>query len=101
MVSSLRLTRTLLHDPLCNLPQPLNRKQRWLGDREIGVSWPAIVGQAGSDGSVIAIGQANDEVRITPTSNTNELDALAIQRMVRVSDGHPFHRRFAKGGSVL
>src|SRR5262245_24609466 len=28
MLSSLRLTRTLLHGPLCNLPQPLNREQR-------------------------------------------------------------------------
>ena len=101
LVASWRgVTLTLLCDPPSNLPQSFNRKQRW-SSREIGVNWPAVVSQAGGNGSVIAIGQANDEVRIWSASYTNEPHALAIQRMVRVSHGHPFHRRFAKGGSVL
>ncbi len=92
---------TLLCHPLRNLPQPLNREQRGFDDNEIGVRWAAVVGQAGRDGSMIAIGQANDEVRIWSASHTNELNALAVQGMVRVSHGHPFHRWLAKGGSVL
>ena len=95
------MTLTLLCYPLRNLPQPLNREQRGFGGREMGITWPAVVRQAGDDGSMVTVGQANDEVRIRPTSNTDEPNALALQRMVRVSQRHPFHRRFAKGGSVL
>jgi hypothetical protein len=102
LVASWRhVTLTLVCNPLSNLPPSFNRKQRWFGDREIGVIWPAVVRQAGGDGSVIAIGQANDEIRIWSASYTDEPNALAIQRMMRMSHRHPFHRRFGKGGSLL
>jgi len=91
----------LLCHPLSDLPQPLNRKQRQFGGRESRVCWPAVVGQACCDGSMVTVGQANDEVRIGSASNPNELHALPMQRMVGVRHGHPFHRRFGKGGSVL
>lgn len=92
---------SLLSDPLRDLPQPLNREQRGFNSTEIGISWSCIVGQAGCDGSVIAIGHANDEVRIWPASHANELDALTVQWVVWMSHGHPFRRQFAKRGSVL
>lgn len=91
----------MLYHELRDLPQPLHRQQRRFGGREIGVSCPAIVSQACGDGPMVAIEQTDDEVGIRPASNPNELHALAMQRMVRVSHGHPFQRRFAKGGSVL
>jgi hypothetical protein len=101
MASWRRVALMLLCYPVRDLPQSFNREHRWFDDRERGVNWPAIVREACSDGSVIAIRQANDEVGIRPTSNTNELHALAMQWVVRMSHRHPFHRWFAKGGSVL
>jgi hypothetical protein len=91
----------LLPDPLRDLPQALNREQRGFSDTEIRTSWPCVVGQAGCDGSVIAVGHANDEVRIWPAPNADELDALAVQGMMGMGHRHPFHRSFGKGGSVL
>src|SRR5258707_10950342 len=87
---------SLLGNPLRDLPQSLNREQRGFGDTETRISWPRVVGQAGSDSSMIAVGHANDEVRICPASHTNELDALAVQRMGGVRHGHPFLRSFGK-----
>jgi hypothetical protein len=101
MASWRRVTLTLLCYPLRDLPQPLNREQRGFAGREMGITWPAVVRQAGGDGSMVTVGQANDEVRIRPSSNTDEPNALAMQRMMRVSHPHPFHRRFGKGGSLL
>jgi len=101
MGSFLCLALLLLHDPLSDLPQSLNREQRWCDNTEIRINWPRVVGQARCNRSVVSIGHANDEVGIWPTSNTNELDTLTMQGMVGMSDCHPFHRSFGKGGSVL
>lgn len=99
--SALWLALVLLLDPLCDPPQSLNREQGWVHGGDIRVGRPVVVSQARCNGSVITIGQANDEVGICSSAHSYELDALAMQRMVRVSHGHPFHRRFAKGGSAL
>jgi hypothetical protein len=88
-------------DPLRDLPQSLNRKQGRVNGRDIGVGWSAVVSQARCNGAVIAIGHANDEVGVWPSAYSNELDLLAMQRVVWMSDCHPFRRRLAKGGSVL
>jgi hypothetical protein len=50
---------------------------------------------------VIAVGHANDQVRIWPSADPNELDALAMQRMMGMGYRDPFHRWVVKGGSVL
>lgn len=91
----------LLPDPLRDLPQALNREQRGFNCTEIRISWPCVVGQTGCDGSVIAVGHANDEVRIWPASHADELDALPVQRVVGMGYRYPFHRSFGKGGNVL
>ena len=101
MSSSLRLTLALLPDPLRDLPQPLNREQRWVNGEDIGVGWPAVISQARCDGPVIAIGHANDEIGIWSSAYTNEVDALTVQRMVRVGHRRTFLRWLGKGGSVL
>ena len=101
MGSFLWLALALLLNPLRDPPQSLNREQRWCDDTEIKINWPRVVGQARCNSSMIAIGHADDQVRIRPAPNAYELDPLTMQGMVRVSHGHPFHRRFGKGGSVL
>lgn len=101
MVSSLRSVLVLLLDPLRDSPQPLNREQWWVHGGNIRIGGSIVVSQARCNGSVIAIGQANDEVGMWSSAHSNELDALAMQWMVRVTHPHPFHRRFAKGGSAL
>ena len=99
--SVLGLVLVPLLDPLRDPPQSLNREQWWVRGGHSRIGGTVVVGQARCDGSVIAIGQANDEVGIWPSAHSHEVDALAMQWMVRVSHRHPFHRRFAKGGSAL
>ncbi len=101
ILSSLGLIFTLLPDPSCDLPQSLNREQGRFGGAQIGIRRTCVVGQAGCEGSVVAVGHADNQVGIWPASDSDELHALAMQRMVRVRYRHPFHRRFGKGGSVL
>src|SRR6266851_5832623 len=96
-----RIEPLLLRNPLGDLPQPFNCEQGWFC--RVGISWrcPGVIGQARGNGSMIAIGHADDEVRIWPTSNSNELQALAIQGMMGMGHRHPFLRWLGKGGSVL
>lgn len=99
--SSLRRSFPLSLNPLSDLPQSLNRKQGQVNGRDIRVWWSMVVRQARGNGSMIAIRHANDEVWVWPSAYTNELDALAVQRVVWMRHGHPFRRRFAQRGSVL
>ena len=91
----------LLCHPLRDLPQPLNRKQRWFGGGEIGINWRAVVGQTRCDSSVITVGHADDEVRIGSSADTNDLHSLPVQWVMGMGDGYPSQSWFGKGGSVL
>jgi hypothetical protein len=91
----------LLCHPLGHLPQALQQEQGRLRGVGIDKRRACVVGQARSDGRMIAIGQTNDEVRIATSSDTDQPHALARQRMVRMGDGDPFLRWAVKGGSVL
>ena len=92
---------SLLLNELSHVPQSFKREQRRFCGAGIGLRCTRIVSQAGGDGSVIAVGHANDQVRIWPSSDPNELDALAMQGMMGMGYRDPFHRWFVKGGSVL
>ena len=91
----------MLLNELSHLPQAFKREQRWFCGAGIRLRCTRIVSQAGGDGSVIAVGHADDQVRIWPSSDPNELDALAIQGMMGMGYYDPFQRWFVKGGSVL
>ena len=99
--SALWLAFVLLLDPLCDPPQSLNREQGWVHGGDIRVGRPVVVGQTRGNGSVIAIGQANDEVGIWPSADANELHALAVQGMMWMGHRHPFQSWLVKGGNVL
>ena len=43
----------------------------------------------------------DDEVRIIPTTNSNDLDPLAPKGMMRMSDGDKSRRRLGRRGSAL
>ncbi len=101
MVSSLRLALSLLPDPLRDQAQSLDREQRWFGRGEIEINWPGVVGQTRCDGSVIAVGHADDEVRIGSSANTNDLHSLPVQWVIGMGDGYPIQSWFGKGGSLL
>ena len=92
---------SLLLNELSHVPQSFKREQRWFCGTGIGLRRTRIVSQAGGDSSVIAVRHADDQVRIWPSSDPNELDALAIQGMMGMGYHDPFHRWFVKGGSVL
>jgi len=92
---------SLLLNELSHVPQSFKREQRWFCGAGIGLRCTRIVSQAGGDGSVIAIGHADDQVRIRPAPNAYELDPLTMQGMIWMGDRHPFLRWLGKGGSVL
>jgi hypothetical protein len=91
----------LLRNPLGHLPQAFKQEQGRFHGVRIDEGSACVIRQAGRNGAVIAIGQADNQVRISSSADTDELHALAIQRVVRVGYRHPFHRWLGKGGSVL
>ena len=91
----------LLRNPLGHLPQAVKQEQGRFHGVEINKGRTCVVCQAGGDGCVIAVRQANDQVRIWASSDADKLHTLAIQRMMRMSHRYPFLRWFVKGGSVL
>ena len=101
MTSWKRIELMLLLNKLGNSPKPFNREQGGFCLTGISLASSCVISQTGSNGSMIAIGHANDEIGIRPSANSNELHALTVQGMMRVGDGDPFHRWFVKGGSVL
>jgi hypothetical protein len=91
----------LLRNPLGDLPQAFQQEQgRFSGSRIDGGS-TSVIGQTSSDRSMIAVRQADNEVWISASSNTDKQHAVAVQRVVRVCHSHPFLRWVVKGGSVL
>ena len=92
---------TLLRNPLSHLPQAFQQEQGRLRGAGINKGRACVVSRTGGNRCMIAIRQTNDEVRISASSDTDKLHTLAIQRMVRMSDGDPFLRWVVKGGSVL
>jgi hypothetical protein len=91
----------LPRNPLGHLPQAFKQEQGRFHGVGINEGGTCVVCQAGGDCCVIAIRQANDEVRIWASPDADKLHTLAIQRMLRVSHRYPFLRWFVKGGSVL
>jgi hypothetical protein len=91
----------LLRNPLGDLPQAFQQEQGRFSSIRIDGGSAGVIGQTGSDRSMIAVRQADNEVWISASSNTDQLHAVAVQRVVRVCHCHPFHRWLVKGGSVL
>jgi len=60
-----------------------------------------VVGPAHRDGGVGAIGHAENAIRIGSPTETDNVDVLAGERMMRMGDRHPFRRWLGKRGSVL
>jgi hypothetical protein len=50
---------------------------------------------------MIAIWQADDEIRVSPTTDANDLDALPSEGMMRVRYRDVFRSMAVKGGSLL
>jgi hypothetical protein len=48
-----------------------------------------------------AIGEPNDQIRISATSDPDDHDLLAIERMVRMGNGDGFRKCLGWWGSVL
>jgi hypothetical protein len=91
----------LLSNPLGHLPQAVKQEQGRFHGIGINEGRACVVGQAGGDGCMIAVRQANDDIRIWASPDADKLHALAIQGMMRMSHRYPFLRWFVKGGSVL
>ena len=88
----MRLLLSLVLKNLDDLPQSFNTEQWGVYVVGSGLGCPCIVRKTGSNGSMISIGHANDEVRIWSSADPNELHSQAVQRMMRMGYGYPFRR---------
>jgi len=88
-------------EQLDGLPEPLDIEERDDARTRGGVSGGGVVGPAHRDGGVGPIGQADNEVRIGPSADTDDIDALAGERMMRMGDRDGFRRRLGPWGNVL
>jgi len=84
-----------------DLPEPLDIEERGGASTRGGLSGGGVVGPAHRDGGVGAIRQADNEVRIGSPVDTDDVDALAGERMMRMGDGHRSQRGLGQWGSVL
>jgi hypothetical protein len=69
--------------------------------RGIALGWSGIVGAAQGDGGMPPVRESDDEIRINPSAELEDLDALAAERMMRMGDGDESRRRLGGGGSLL
>lgn len=67
--------------------KPLDRQERHGIGEPTRLRRKAGIGPAQRDGGVTAIGQTNDQVRVRTTANADDVNLLAIERMMRM--GHP------------
>jgi hypothetical protein len=90
-----------LSDELCCLNQPIEGEQmrRARGLPERGQT--RVVGAAHGDRGVRAIREPYDEIRVSPSSDADDLNPLAAERVVGMGDGHESRSRLGCGGSVL
>lgn len=78
-------------EQLDGVPEPLDIEERDDARTRGGVSG-GVVGPTHRDGGVGPIGQADNEVRIGPSADTDDIDALAGERMMRMGDRDGFRR---------
>jgi hypothetical protein len=73
----------------------------------IGPRWPLIlrrseiIGAAQGKGGMPPVGESDDEVGILATPQADDLDLLATERMMGMSDGDESQRRLGRRGSAL
>jgi hypothetical protein len=61
--------------------------------RGIALGWGGIVGAAQGDGGIPPVRESDDEIRINSPAETDDLDPLAAERMMRMGDGDESRRR--------
>lgn len=88
-------------DELGGLAQAVEGEQVRRAGRDLEDGRGGVVSAAHGDGGVRAIREPDDEIRIDAASNANDLDALAVEGVVRMGDGHESQRRLGLKGSVL
>jgi hypothetical protein len=74
-------------------PQALEIQEVRGHGRERAVGGEAVVGAAQGDGGVAPVGEPDDEIGVSPPAQADDLDALAAERVMRVSDGDESRRR--------
>jgi hypothetical protein len=88
-------------EELKDLAQAVEIQQviRW--ERGIGCGRGEIIRAAQGDGGMPPVRESDDEIRINPSAELEDLDALAAERMMRMGDGDESRRRLGGGGSLL
>jgi hypothetical protein len=69
--------------------------------RGIALGWGSIVGAGQGDGGMPSVGESDDEIRINPSAESDDLDPLSAERMMRMGDGDESRRRLGRGGNAL
>ena len=61
--------------------------------RELALGRGGIVGAAHGDGGMVPVRESDDEIRIEPSAEPDDLDPLSAERMMRMGDGDESQRR--------
>jgi hypothetical protein len=64
----------------------------WLG-RGLVLGRRGVVRAAHGDGGMVAVRESDDEIRIEPSAELDDLDPLSAKRVVRMGDGDEVQRR--------
>ena len=88
-------------DDSYGLAEAIEIEQVWRRVRGLCLGYCAEISPAHGDGGVRSIGEAYDDVRIGAAPNSNDLESLAAERVMRVGDGHQSRSGTGKRGSVL
>jgi hypothetical protein len=68
------------------------QKMLWPG-RGLVLGRRGVVRAAHGDGGMVAVRESDDEIRIKPPAELNNLDPLSAERMMRMGDGDKSQRR--------
>ena len=67
----------------------------------LGLAGGGVVGAAHGDGGMVPVRESDDEIRVEPSAELDDLDLLSAERVMRMGDGNESRRRLGQRGSVL
>src|SRR4051794_4807490 len=75
-----------------DLTEPVEIQEMLRTGRDLVLGRRGVVRAAHGDGGMVPVGESNDEIRIEPSAEPDDLDPLSAERMMRMSDGDESRR---------
>jgi hypothetical protein len=95
---------TLARDAIeeeADLAEPVEIQEVLWPRRDLVLGRRGVVRAAHGDGGMVPVRESDDEIRIEPSAELDDLDPLSAERVMRMGDGDESRRTLGGGGSVL